>query len=290
MSSVKAGLPSLTRFGGTRARNCTCYVSKDDAQKASCDRHGFKTQSRESSRRAALAMSLLSTLGLPPDSFALDLSRQPPNALEALAGGPYDLVYPESWEGIWNVESILRSVSFPDGPEMVENVRAVRSTQHSDEGKITKYSTRFCRNRRGDIVLDRKFTTASFLSPYEENQSNDFAAFISWNIDMPNHMMIELRDGTIIDFMVTKRSEIRPESNRLETSEFSKQLIESPGKSPYVRASQIFTKYLWRTIEESSSKPEVIATQILTEYRDFSAFRIKPTVQYTYNMALAKIA
>ena len=45
---------------------------------------------------------------------------------EALGGGPADLFFPDDFEGVWEVESLLTSVDTPLGPEFVPDMQVPR--------------------------------------------------------------------------------------------------------------------------------------------------------------------
>lgn len=84
--------------------------------------------------------------------------------------------------------------------------------------------------------------------------------------------MLEVRlgnDGVKAATRVTRRSEERPAANRIDTSEFYQQTIyTSTSSEPRVKASQCFTKYLFRSeavaeAEGPTQGPAIVATQVL---------------------------
>lgn len=74
-------------------------------------------------RRAALLASLAAAVVAPPTTHASALGPSVDRAWEAMGGGPSDLVFPEQFAGIWDVESTLVSVQTPLGLEFVPDSR-----------------------------------------------------------------------------------------------------------------------------------------------------------------------
>jgi hypothetical protein len=87
-------------------------------------------------------------------------------------------------------------------------------------------------------------------------------------------------------------------SDRLSTSEYFQQLIESDTTlTPKVKASQAYTKYKWRSAEVAGDGPEIVATQVVSDYTEpamgddpklLIGGRGKPVTVYTYKMAFRR--
>jgi len=72
--------------------------------------------------------------------------------------------------------------------------------------------------------------------------------------------------GMDITTRVVRRSEQRLEDNRLDTSEYFRQIYEVPGRpEPKVKASQCFTKYRWRDDAAAAlgGGVGIVATQVI---------------------------
>ena len=48
---------------------------------------------------------------------AVSMPKEFDKAWEAIGGGPADLVFPEEFLGVWNVQSTLRTLDVPLGPQ-----------------------------------------------------------------------------------------------------------------------------------------------------------------------------
>lgn len=76
-------------------------------------------------RRVALLASIAAA-AVAPSAYASALGPGLDRAWEAMGGGPADLVFPERFAGIWDVESTLVSVETPLGLEFVPDSRVRR--------------------------------------------------------------------------------------------------------------------------------------------------------------------
>ena len=101
---------------------------------------------------------------------------------------------------------------------------------------------------------------------------------MSWNPDNPNVVDVRLGNGGVrATTRVTRRSEDRLSPDRIDTSEFYQQTIfANPTGEPRVKASQCFTKYLFRDEAQAEAEgpthgPAIVATQVL----DFALPRLK---------------
>jgi hypothetical protein len=242
------------------------------------------------SRRTALLASLtaLSLSGVPCQrASASMLPAAADRAWEAFGGGPSDLVYPSAWEGVWYVDSVLVNVGLPQGPDAVDDMAVIRRAQEQDQDRVVSYQTAFLRNNRDQVVCDRRFTTASLMHTYGFGETIDVASGIAWEPENPNSLDMTLQNGFRLSSRVTRRSENDVGDNRLETSEFFQQVIESPGRpAAKVKASQTFTKYLWRSSQEAGNGPEIVATQVVSDYDLGGSSASTPTVVYTYRLAM----
>jgi len=226
-------------------------------------------------------------------------------AWEALGGGPADLIFPPSFLAVWNVESVLVSVELPFGPDYVGDLQAVRRAEAQDKGRRFSYQASFVLNHRDQVVIDRRFNTASLMHTYLGLEADDLARRIQWRSTDPNYLDMTLPNGMHIETRVTKRSEDwTVGEDRLETSEFFQQVLEFPrGENrelvrPKVKASQVYTKYHWRSTTESLGGPEIVATQVLCEFANsfsgdtgmlmMAAARGKPVTVYTYRMSFSR--
>ena len=109
---------------------------------------------------------------------------------------------------------------------------------------------------------------------------------------------MSLPGGLEVTTRVTRRmEEWGDDADRLATSEFFEQVIESEARrGPKVKASQAYTKYHWRRAETSNGGPEIVATQVVSDYITpfgddpgllLGASR-KPVTIYTYRMAFTR--
>jgi hypothetical protein len=197
------------------------------------------------SRRAALGLpaATLASLAAAQAASASKLPEAADRAWESVGGGPADLTYPPAFLGVWDVASVLVSVDLPLGPSFVGDMAVVARAEAEDKGKVVRYQCAFVRNARGQVVTDRRFNTAALMATYLGLEAGAVAAGIRWDLDDPNLLQMGLPGGLSITTRVTRRSEEPGDGERLATSEFFQQLIESPTRpQPRVKASQAFTK------------------------------------------------
>lgn len=212
---------------------------------------------------------------------------------EALGGGPPDLVFPEQFEGVWDVMSELVSVETPLGEDAVPNLMALRRAQREDLNRPVRYQVSFIRNDRGKVVFDRRFNTASMLSMYYDGQLDSISQRISWNPNDPNVLSLSMPQGFSVRTRVTRRSEEFPAADRIETSEYVESVYEDGGSgAPRVKASQCFTKYKFRGGSLPAGSPSIVASQRVSDYLTpmdgeaaFLAAANKPYAVYAYRMA-----
>ncbi|KAL4419385.1 hypothetical protein ABPG77_002912 [Micractinium sp. CCAP 211/92] len=258
-------------------------------------------------RRAMLAAAAAATAAAvgsaaPPPAGASKLPEAVDRAWEGLGGGPADLVFPDSFLGVWDVESVLTSVETPLGPEFVPDMRVVQRAQQEDLNAVVRYQVAFLKNQRGEVVPDRSFNTASLMKTYTGTPLAEVQQRIQWNSNDPNLLQLSLPGGLQVSTRVTRRSEEWQGDDRLSTSEFFQQLITSPqAQQPKVKASQCYTKYHWRSADAAArgggGGVQVVATQVvsdyLTAYDTATAMmeaKGRPVVVYTYRMAFRRPA
>lgn len=244
------------------------------------------------------AVAAASLVLLPHPAHASKLPEAADRAWEAIGGGPADLIYPVSFLGAWDVESVLVSIDLPLGPEYVSDMAVVRRAQEQDQGKSVRYGASFIRNPRGQVVTDRRFNTASLMHTYLGLEENLVQNRIKWDVNDPNRLDMSLPGGLEVTTRVTRRMEEWEDgADRLATSEFFEQVIESETRrSPKVKASQAYTKYHWRPAETAIGGPEIVATQVVSDYvtpfgGDASLLlgaSGKPVTIYTYKMAFTR--
>ncbi|EFN51116.1 hypothetical protein CHLNCDRAFT_55281 [Chlorella variabilis] len=215
---------------------------------------------------------------------------------EGLGGGPADLVFPDEFLGVWEVDSVLTLVELPLGPEFVPDMRVVQRAQQEDLNALVQYQAAFLQNGRGEVVPDRRFNTASLMRTY----AGTAAAEIEWDPDDPNQLQLQMPGGLQVSTRVTRRSEEQPAADRLTTSEYFQQLISAPQQpQPKVKASRCLTKYHWRSPADAAAGGgggvQIVATQVVSDY--LTAFddpaammeaQGRPVVVYTYRMAFRR--
>ncbi|WIA35155.1 hypothetical protein OEZ86_003627 [Tetradesmus obliquus] len=237
---------------------------------------------------------------------------------EAIGGGPADLSFPDEWLGVWDVTSTLVSVELPEGEAVVPNIAAVRRAEQQDLAKPMQYQVAFMRNDSGKVVYDRRFNTAALLATYY-GSNVDFAGRIQWDAKDPNSLILNMPGSVFADtYMshdpnslilnmpgdmsvrtrVMRRSESQIGTDRLETSEFLQQVLDSGDPArPRVKASQCFTKYKWReeAAAEAAGGPAIVATQVVSDYLtpfdsevDAIRYANRPVTTYTYRMAFSR--
>ncbi|GMH33254.1 hypothetical protein BSKO_01088 [Bryopsis sp. KO-2023] len=214
------------------------------------------------------------------------------NIWEGIGGGPPDLFYPDIFEGTWDVVSTLVNVETPLGPEYVPDIKVVNRAK-SELNKPMQYSVRFFKGDTGKVITDRRFNTGSMLEMYNGWGMMDM---IEWNPNDPNILKVNLPGETSALTRVTRRSETTVGLDRLETSEYSQQVFNSPNSTvPRLTASQCFTKYKWRSEEAAKGGPVIIATQVVSSYLTVSAGEQrmieamgKPVDVLTYRMAFMR--
>lgn len=223
-------------------------------------------------------------------------------AWEGLGGGPADLFFPDNFLGVWDIESVLANVETPLGPEFVPDMRVVQRAQQQDLNAVVRYQVAFLQNQRGDVVPDRSFNTASLMQTYTGTPLDDVQRRIEWNSDDPNLLQFSLPGGMQVSTRVTRRLEEEPGPERLSTSEYFQQLIESPQRDqPKVKASQCFTKYHWRSAEAAAGGAgggvQIVATQVVSDYltaydNPMAMMQAggRPVVVYTYRMTFRRPA
>lgn len=216
-------------------------------------------------------------------------------AWEAIGGGPADLTFPEAFIGRWVVNSKLVKVDLPMGMDVLPRALAasVRRAQQDDLGMSLSYGVRFIRNKSGQPIIDRSYNLVQLLGAYGTHiQDED----VTWSPENPNVLEVRLgNDGVKAATRVTRRSEDRPSPDRIDTSEFYQQTIfTSSTGEPRVKASQCFTKYLFRDeavaeAEGPTQGPAIVATQIVSDYLlDQPMTLSRPVVLYTYRMAFSR--
>jgi hypothetical protein len=259
----------------------------------------------QTSRRHALffptalsaAFLLDSTTAQP--AFASKLPEAADKAWEAIGGGAADLTYPDSFLGVWDIESVLVSIDLPLGPEAVPDMSVVQRAQEEDKDKVVRYEVSFIRNPRGQVVTDRRYNTASLMHTYLGLEQAAVENRISWNVADPNRLDISLPGGINVTTRVTRRlEEWEQGADKLITSEFFQQLIESDSvRTPKIKASQAYTKYKWRPAAVAGDGPEIVATQVVSDYAEpamgdnpnlLIGGREKPVTLYTYKMAFSR--
>ncbi|KAL4439759.1 hypothetical protein ABPG75_002760 [Micractinium tetrahymenae] len=301
------------RRGRCHRPNCVQAAERQHADAAPQAGHGDSNDSSESqtevqpTRRALLATTVVATAAavgsaVPLPAAASKLPEAVDRAWEGLGGGPADLVFPETFLGVWDVESVLTSVETPLGPEFVPDMRVVQRAQQEDLNAVVRYQVAFLRNQRGEVVPDRSFNTASLMETYTGNPAAEVQRRIQWSSDDPNLLQLSLPGGLQVSTRVTRRSEEWQGDDRLSTSEFFQQLITSPqAQQPKVKASQCYTKYHWRSAEAAAGGGgggvQVVATQVVSDYLtayDTAAAMMeakgRPVVVYTYRMAFRRPA
>ncbi|KAF8060467.1 hypothetical protein HT031_004643 [Scenedesmus sp. PABB004] len=216
------------------------------------------------------AGALAAALALARPAAASKLGGLVDDLWQTAGGGPADLTFPEAWSGVWDVTSTLVSVSLPLGEELVPNLQAVRRAQAEDLDRPLTYQVAFVRGPGGRVIFDRRFNTAALLKAYY-GSSVDFAGRIRWDPSDPNELSLSMPGDLSVRTRVMRRSEEEVGPGRFETSEFSQQVFESaadtsgvdPGARPRVKASQCFTKFLWRDDDAAAAAggPPIVATQ-----------------------------
>lgn len=178
------------------------------------------------------------------------------------------------------------------------NMNVVNRAKANDLNQTISYPIKFIRNGQGKVISDRAFNTAALVELYMGKIAGMDSNRLDWNMDDPNVLTLRLPGGLNIRTRVTRRSEETPGegARRLETSEYFEQVFDDPNLlQPRVKASQCFTKYAWRSPEESKGGPEIIATQtvgdFLTSFDDqklLLASMNKPVCIYVYKMAFSR--
>lgn len=204
----------------------------------------------------------------PQPALASKFPQAVDSAWEAIGGGPPDLAFPDNFIGVWTVQSLLTSVELPLGPEFVPDMRAVQRAQTEDSGQTVVHEAAFIRNSRDQVVMDRRFNTASLMHTYLGMDAADVAQRIAWDVDDPNLLEMRLPNRVQVSQRITRRSEEWPNgSDRLSTSEYFQQVLQFPDRpEPKVKASQAFTKYHWRSPEMAAGGPEIVATQVVSDF------------------------
>ncbi|KAG7672334.1 hypothetical protein Ndes2526B_g09161 [Nannochloris sp. 'desiccata'] len=232
-------------------------------------------------------------------AFASKLPEAADRAWEAIGGGAADLTYPDSFLGVWNIESLLVSVDLPLGPEAVPDMSVVQRALDQDKNKVVRYEVSFIRNPRGQVVTDRRYNTASLMHTYLGLEQAAVENRITWNVADPNRLDMSLPGGLNVTTRVTRRLEEWEEgADRLITSEFFQQLIESDTiRTPKIKASQAYTKYKWRPADVAGDGPEIVATQVVSDYAEpalgdspklLIGDRERPVTVYSYKMAFRR--
>ena len=148
------------------------------------------------------------------------------------------------------------------------------------------------------MVFDRRQNTASMVGATGFMDEEEVKRRITWDVEDPNALRISLPRGLAITTRVTRRSQADvPGANRTETSEYVQQVFDDAGAAgePRVKASQVFTKYLWRDAEslaQAGGGPAIVATQTVGDFvtpydGNDKMMRAgnRPVVRYTYRMA-----
>ncbi|KAI8471550.1 MAG: hypothetical protein J3K34DRAFT_520489 [Monoraphidium minutum] len=249
---------------------------------------------------AAAAVGVAAQLAAAAPAAASKLGGAVDSAWEALGGGPPDLFFPDTFLGTWDVVSTLVKVETPLGEEKLPNPAVVQRAREADLGQPNGYQVSFVRNGSGRVIFDRRFNMTAMMAQYYPGSNVDFAGRIQWNPDDPNILQLRMpAGGPDVRTRVTRRSEVdKREASRIETSEFLEQVFESAG-STRVKASQCFTKYLYRDEAAAATDggPAIVATQVVSDYLTpydgeaaYLAARNQPVAVYTYKMAFTRHA
>ena len=193
--------------------------------------------------------------------------------------------------------STLTDIALPFGADFTVDPRVVDRAKREDLNHAITYEIRFFRNSRGQVILDRRYNTAALMAMYYGKDA-PFIRGITWNKDDPNDLSLALPSGGTVSTRVTRRSEEQPADQRIETSEYLRQTFQTSMEnvSSKVKASQCFTKYKWRSAVAAAGRPEIVATQVVSDYLtafdDESKFMRsmgKAVTIYTYQMSFQRL-
>jgi hypothetical protein len=84
---------------------------------------------------------------------------------------------------------MIRSVFHPQTRAFTSQV--VERAKREDLNNVLKYSVSFIRNKRGEVITDRRFNTASLLEVYMGREAAGQDA-VSWSPDDPNVLTMSL--------------------------------------------------------------------------------------------------
>lgn len=187
------------------------------------------------------------------------------------------------------------SVNVPLGEEFVTDVKVVNRAKTEDLNKDNYYEVAFTRNSSQQVILDRRYNTAAIVGMYYDGGIARMLKEVQWDKDDPNDLDLRLPGSGSVNTRVTRRSEEEPEPRKIETSEYFRQTYQLPDKPTKVKASQCFTKYKWRNAAEAKGGPEIVATQVVSDYLtaydgDMLYMRSmnKPVTVYTYKMTFMR--
>eukprot|EP00898_Chlorokybus_atmophyticus_P000929 jgi/Chlat1/1837/Chrsp14S00775 len=192
---------------------------------------------------AALAISVSTSTSAPPPASAAAAIGDGRSVLQRVFGmGASDLYYPEFFNGTWECVSTLVTIETPQGEDKMDANSLARARRQLNTS--VKYMTRFF-PREGHIIADRESTSVSLT---EATVGKGIVTASEWNPAKPNRVVLRLKGGFKVESLVTRRSIVEVGPGRLDTSEFSKQVIDN-GQAvdgpPTVKASQNYTKYKW---------------------------------------------
>eukprot|EP01026_Neomeris_dumetosa_P022542 TRINITY_DN1940_c0_g1_i5.p1 TRINITY_DN1940_c0_g1~~TRINITY_DN1940_c0_g1_i5.p1 ORF type:complete len:351 (-),score=47.98 TRINITY_DN1940_c0_g1_i5:238-1245(-) len=293
----------LSYLCSSRCRHCVLKIKQRQQTIVRCEQNYQDQRSPNSinlSRRQVVGVSSSAAALLAwveTEAKASKLGVAVDNAWEKVGGGPPDLFFPQTFEGVWDVESVLVDTKTPLGEEYVPDIRALTRARNEDLNKVLQYRIAFRRNDQGKVIMDRVYNTAKLVEAYLGDEYN-ISERIQWNPNDPNILTLSLPGGLIVNTRVTRRSFNQPADDLIETSEYFEQVFDNPnGDLSKVKGSQCFTKYRWRD-EEVAKKdegPMIVATQVVSDY--LTAFddqvklleaRGRPVVVFVYKMAFRR--
>jgi hypothetical protein len=180
---------------------------------------------------------------------------------------PRDLEFPDFFEGLWTVTSVLTKVDVPYGEAAVPDIRVVRRAQ-DDLNRPVRYTIRFIRGAGADadvVVMDRRWNTGALLSEYMPGMSMERAMErIQWSPASPDRMVVNV-GSLVVTTDVTRRSQERTAEDALTTNEFTQQFFDD-SNGVKLKASRAYTKWKWRTSDVGGK--QIIASQTIADYSD----------------------
>ena len=139
--------------------------------------------------------------------------------------GPSNIVYPEYFEGLWDVDQEISDYIQSESSSSPTSMLAFIQAMGSFKGQHLQYQDRYL-TYNNQVIQDRAFN----MNAYSKVLFKEPYILAAWDISNPNLLTVSRSSGQITEFKVTKRSMESPPS---DANTFA------VGYSEYARVAQV---------------------------------------------------